>query len=96
VEKARGFRESFLAAQIIHALVSFVQQNDPRIVAGADGTIRLARGLVRIPDAASFSWQRLPGKVVPDKPIPNLAPDLAVEVLGESNTAQETERRLKD
>jgi Uma2 family endonuclease len=96
VEKAMGFRESFLAVEISHALVSFVKQNDLGIVVGADGTIRLAPRLVRIPDVAFFSWQRLPGKVVPAEPIPDLAPDLAIEVLSESNTAAEMERKLKD
>ena len=54
-------------------------------------------GLVRIPDVAFISWERLPGKVVvPDEAIPDLAPDLAVEVLSEGNTKEEMERKLKD
>ena len=81
---------------IIRASANFVRSNDLGIVAGADGTIRLARGLVRIPDCAFFSWDRLPGKVVPDEPIPDLAPDLAVEVLSKSNTVSEMKRKLKD
>lgn len=96
VEKAMGFRESHLAVVIIQALANFVRGNDLGIVTGADGTIRLARGLVRIPDCAFFAWQRLPGKAIPDEPIPDLAPDLAIEVLSESNTKEEMERKLKD
>jgi len=96
VEKAMGFRESFLAVVIIQALANFVRRDDLGIVTGADGTIRLARGLVRIPDCAFFAWERFPGKAIPDEPIPNLAPDLAVEVLSESNTKGEMERKLKE
>src|SRR6266566_4083084 len=51
--------------------------------------MRLSSGLVRIPDVSFVSWDRLPGRRVPDVPIPDLAPDLAVEVLSESNTAEE-------
>ncbi len=96
VEKAMGFRESFLTVLIIQALANFIRTNDLGIMAGADGTIRLARGLVRIPDAAYFSWDRLPGGQIPEEPIPDLAPDLAIEVLSESNTKAEMERKLKD
>jgi Uma2 family endonuclease len=96
VEKAMGFRESFLTVVIIQALANFVRGNDLGIVTGADGTIRLAPGLVRIPDCAFFAWQRLPGKAIPDEPIPDLAPNLAIEVLSESNTKEEMERKLKD
>ena len=53
-------------------------------------------GQVRIPDVAFVSWERLPGKVVPDVAIPDLAPDLAIEVLSEGNTEKEMERKLKD
>jgi Uma2 family endonuclease len=96
VEKAMGFRESFLAVAIIRVMASFVMDNDLGVMTAPDGTVRLAPGLVRIPDVAFFSWQRLPGKVIPDEPIPDLTPDLAIEVLSESNTPQEMERKLKD
>lgn len=59
-------------------------------------TVRLLKGLVRIPDVAYFSWDKLPGRVLPTKPIPDLTPDLAVEVLSEGNTALEMERKLRE
>jgi len=96
VEKTMGLRESFLAVDLASRLVEFVRRHNLGIVTGADGTIRLAPGLVRIPDCAFFAWDRLPGHVVPDEPIPDLAPDLAIEVLSQSNTAEEMERKLKD
>ncbi|HKI32460.1 MAG TPA: Uma2 family endonuclease, partial [Gemmataceae bacterium] len=96
VEKAKGFRESLLAVLLIRRIGDFAERHDLGIVAGPDGTVRLARGLVRIPDCAFFDWHRLPGKMIPAEPIPDLAPDLAIEVLSESNTKGEMERKLKD
>jgi Uma2 family endonuclease len=96
VEKAMGYEESALAALLIHFLVGFVRQHDLGIVAGADGTLRLMPGLVRIPDVSFVSWDRLPGRRYPRQPIPDLAPDLAVEVLSKSNTAQEMKRKLRE
>jgi Uma2 family endonuclease len=42
------------------------------------------------------NWDRLPGRKVPTKPVPNVSPDLAVEVLSEGNTRTEMERKLKE
>jgi Uma2 family endonuclease len=53
-------------------------------------------GLVRIPDVSFISWSRLPGGELPDEPIASVIPDLAVEVLSESNTPQEIERKLRE
>lgn len=96
VEKTVGFVESLLAARLITILGSFVSERNLGIITGADGTVRLAAGLVRIPDAAFFSWDRLPGRSIPREPIPDLAPDLAVEVLSKGNTKQEMDRKLQD
>jgi Uma2 family endonuclease len=58
--------------------------------------MRLAPGLVRIPDISFISWDRLPDRRVPREPIPDLAPDLAVEVISRHNTRQEMDRKLQD
>ena len=58
--------------------------------------MKLAEKLVRIPDVSFTNWDRVPGRVVPDAPVPDLAPDLAVEVLSEGNTREEMERKLKE
>jgi Uma2 family endonuclease len=89
VEKAMGFREALLAGALVQILREFVRPRRLGVVPGPDGTIRLVSGRVRMPDAAFVSWDRLPGRRVPDEPIPDLAPDLAVEVLSENNTAEE-------
>ena len=96
VEKPMGFRESLLAAAIVEALRAFVIPRNLGLVTAPDGMLRLLPGLVRIPDAAFISWDRLPGGSVPDEPIPLLAPDLAVEVLSEGNTAAEMGRKRRE
>jgi Uma2 family endonuclease len=96
VEKAVGFQESILAALLIQYLGLFVREHDLGIVAGADGTLRLKPGQVRIPDLCFIAWDRLPGRQLPRDPIPDLVPDLAVEVLSEGNTPGEMGRKLAD
>jgi Uma2 family endonuclease len=66
------------------------------VVTAPDGTIRLFPGLVRIPDVSFASWGRFPDRRIPQKPIPALTPDLAVEVLSEGNTPGEMKRKRED
>lgn len=96
VEKAAGFRESCLAAALSAVLRGFVRPRNLGLVTGADGMMRLVAGLVRIPDVAFISWSRLPERRMPSEPIPDLAPDLAVEVLSTSNTPGETGRKRQE
>jgi Uma2 family endonuclease len=96
VEKTMGLSESMIAAQVLIEIGVFARQKDLGIPAGADGTVRLLKGLVRIPDVSFFCWDKLPGRVLPSRPIPDLFPDLAVEVLSEKNTREEMERKLRE
>lgn len=96
VEKAMGYRESILAVALSGFLREFVLPRNLGLVSGADGFVRLFSGLVRIPDVAFASWDRLPGRRVPEAPIPDLAPDLCVEVLSKSNTDREIERKRRE
>jgi Uma2 family endonuclease len=96
VEKGMGFLESYLAGALIEILRGFVKPRHLGLVTAPDGMVRLAPGLVRIPDVTFVSWARLPGRRVPREPIPDLAPDLAVEVLSESNTADEMARKRRE
>lgn len=93
VEKPMRFVESRLALEIGSILVGFLRGHDLGIAAGADGMMRLAIGLVRIPDVSFILWEHLPERL---GPIPRMAPDLAVEVLSESNTPAEMERKLNE
>jgi hypothetical protein len=96
VEKPIGFPESLVAGFILTALNNHVLPRKLGVVSGADGMMRLFPGLVRIPDVAYVSRQRLPGGRVPTDAVPDLVPDLAVEVLNESNTPAEMERKRRE
>ena len=96
VEKVMSYRESVMAIFLSKMLDNFVRPANLGLVTGDQGTVRLFAGLVRIPDVAFTSWDRLPGRRVPKKPIPDLAPDLAVEVLSEGNTKAEMKRKRHD
>ena len=96
MEKTVGTYEAYLAGVMVHVLWTFVKDCDLGIVLGADGMMRLAPGLVRIPDASFISWQRLPDRKIPRTAIADLAPDLAVEVISRSNTREEMDRKLAD
>ena len=95
VEKAMGFYDSYLAGVLLRIVGSFVEEHKLGIVAGADGIIRLSAGLIRIPDAAYYSFERLPDGKVPSTPIADLVPDLAIEVLSNSNTVEEMALKLR-
>ena len=96
VEKVVGYLESALALWLAHLVQTFLDRHDLGLLTGPDGAVRLLPRLVRMPDIAFVSWERLPGRKLPAKPVPDLAPDLAVEVLSEGNTPKEMRRKLKD
>jgi Uma2 family endonuclease len=96
VEKTMGYKESILAIEIARLLGNFVDTHDLGVVLGEAGTLRVLPNQVRIPDVCFISWKRFPNRQLPPEPIPDLAPDLAIEVLSKSNTEQEMERKLRD
>lgn len=96
VEKTVGYEESWIAVNLSELLLAFVNLRNLGLVTGEGGTIRLAKGLVRIPDVAFVSWDRIPGGRFPDAAIPDLVPDLAVEVISAGNTRKEMDEKLKE
>jgi len=96
VEKPMGYYESRLAAVLIAYLETFLGTHDLGIVTGEGGTVRLAPGLVRIPDVAYFSWRHFPNRLLPAAQMPDLTPDLAVEILSPSNTVAEMARKRRE
>jgi Uma2 family endonuclease len=96
VEKVMGYHESRLAGWIIYLLHCYLETHDLGDVTAPDGTMRLMPGLVRIPDVSFVSHERFAQCANEDAPIPDVVPDLAVEVLSEGNTPGEMVRKLKD
>jgi Uma2 family endonuclease len=96
VEKTMGARESLLAMEIGRLLGNFVDEHELGCVLGPDGMLRLAPGLVRIPDVSFIPWNRIPNEDFGDAPIAEYVPGLAIEVLSPSNTKGEIARKLRD
>jgi Uma2 family endonuclease len=95
VEKVMGFGEGFLAIDIARLLGRFLDENDLGDLGGADATMRIMPGMVRIPDLSFIRWEKLPNRQRPTEPIPDLVPDLAIEVVSEGNTPGEMKLKLK-
>jgi Uma2 family endonuclease len=96
VEKVMGYGEGGLGMDIGRLLGKFLDQHDLGDLLGADATMRLLPGLVRLPDVAFVRWEKLPNRERPTDPIPDVIPDLAVEVLSAGNTPGEMKRKLKE
>jgi Uma2 family endonuclease len=96
VEKTMGLAESFLATWLAHLLYQYLDKHKLGLLAGEKGPYRLWPGMVRIPDVSFVTWDQFPNRKIPKKPIPDLYPDLAVEVLSRKNTKAEIDRKLHE
>lgn len=96
VEKAVGQYESRVAIVLAYFMEGYLEQHDLGICYGADAMLRVVPGRVRLPDVSFVSWTKLPNRELPAEPIANLVPDLAVEVLSESNTRREMENKRRE
>jgi len=96
VEKAMGWSESLIAAFLIEVIGGFVRNKNLGFVSGPDGFMRMLGSLVRGPDVAFVSWDRLPGRQIPQDNVPDIVPDLAIEVLSSGNTHAEMARKRRE
>ncbi len=96
VEKAMGFEESLVGMCIGFLLRQHVMPRKLGVVAGSDGMVRYRDRVVQMADVAYFSWSRFPGGQVPNDAISRVTPDIAVEVLSQSNTKKEMERKRNE
>jgi Uma2 family endonuclease len=97
VEKPMGFAESMIASELNGILRAHLVANGrPGVLTGEAGTIRVLEKFVRIPDVAYTSWERMPNRRVPQAKVPEVVPNLCVEVLSEGNTVAEMARKLKE
>ena len=96
VEKTVGWYESRIAFVLGHIIQDFLDMNNLGMVLGAEGTLEILSDLVRAADVSFIRWERFPGGKLPKEPIPELVPDLAVEVLSKSNTPAEMKRKRRE
>jgi len=96
VAKPVGSYESLIAMLISRAILNFVLPRKLGTVGGEAFLMRTVSGRVRIPDVCFTSFDRLPGGKASREPISSIAPDLAIEVLSDSNTKAEFSQKLKE
>lgn len=96
VEKVMASRESQLAGAPIHFIYVYLESNNLGAVFAPDGLLKIMRDQIRAPDVSFIRWERFPGRRLPDAAIFAVSPDLAVEILSESNSKAEMDRKLRD
>jgi Uma2 family endonuclease len=96
VEKHMGVAESYISWLLGHLLGKYLDQDPRGIGLNPDALLRISPGLIRMPDLSFISWDKLPGRKVPLKPIWDLYPDLAIEIISQSNTPAEIRRKLDE
>ncbi|HEV2296099.1 MAG TPA: Uma2 family endonuclease [Tepidisphaeraceae bacterium] len=96
VEKPVGYEESFIALLLATALNNFVRPRTLGFVAGADATLHMRSGRVRLPDVSFVSIDDVPGRQRPKEPIPLVPPTIAAEVISQTNTSMEMRQKTKE
>jgi Uma2 family endonuclease len=96
VEKVMGFSEGGLALDLAFFLQLYLRDHPVADLLSSSSPMRLPGGMVRLPDLALIRWERYPHRQRPREAVPTLVPDLAVEILSESNTAAEMTRKRRE
>ncbi|OWK47308.1 Uma2 family endonuclease [Fimbriiglobus ruber] len=95
VEKAVGTHETSISTLLVILIGSFVKEHKLGLTFAGDGPFRLAPGNVRYPDVSFIPWSLVPKDRTAEKIWP-VTPVLAVEVLSESNTKAEIDRKIHE
>ncbi len=89
-----GFQESRIAVILIGYLFEYVNKHDCGFITGEAGPYRMKTKNVRLPDVTYISRNRFPSREDANNPkVCPVSPDLVVEVLSESNTRKEIEKK---
>jgi Uma2 family endonuclease len=98
VEKTMAAKESILAIRLSRFVGTYLDglDYDLGVLLGEAGTLEMLPQLVRIPDLCFVSWERVGADEWPEEPAPEIVPNLAVEVISQSNTKAEMTRKLRD
>ncbi|MFN8513901.1 MAG: Uma2 family endonuclease [Thermomicrobiales bacterium] len=92
-----SIEHAFLAKHVVKLLDSVVETHDLGIAVGDGAAFLLRRhpDLLRIPDAAFISWDRLPDRKLP-RSFVHLIPDLAVEIVSPNDRANEISEKVHE
>lgn len=96
VAKPMGWFESRVAMALVHFLETWLTNHPTGMVIGPDGPVRTLPRNVRMPDVCYVSYERLPPREEEPGKVLEVAPELVVEVLSDSNTKAEMDRKLRE
>ena len=96
VRKTMGGRESFATSALHTWLANWKRKTDAGVIGLPDAIYRLAPGVIRLPDVSFTSWLGLPNDAAHLHPILDFAPELAVEVLSESDRPGAVARKIRE
>jgi Uma2 family endonuclease len=96
VAKPMGYFESKIAVALAYFLHQYLETHPIGEVAGADGPCETLPDHVRKPHVSFISFDRIRKVGRPTRKTLPYSPDLAVEVLSPSNTAEEMDKKLKE
>ncbi len=96
VEKTMGWRQGLFAAVLIELFAPAIEKGRLGVLVGDQSFIRMPDDHRRSPDVAYYSRSRLPGGKPPRENVPAVYPDIAIEVLSDSNTAGEMKLKRRE
>lgn len=96
VEKSEGWYEATLAQIIGGFLQEYLAKHKSGLGLGADAALRILGDQIRLPDVCFISRERVKQAQPRRGETPSMAPNLVVEVLSQSNTSTEMERKLRE
>lgn len=96
VAKPIAYDESNIAGLILTAINNYLAEHPIGMAVGEQGLMKLMPRLVRAPDISFVRWAQIPDRTVCRPAVPELYPDLAVEVLTKGNTRREMARKRKE
>jgi Uma2 family endonuclease len=96
VEKPMATFGALVAGVLLTFINNYLFEHNIGIALPGDGLLRLFPGRARAPDVSFISWKRMPNRELPREAIASLAPDLAVQVLTESNTEAEMRQKAPE
>jgi len=96
VEKPMGARESYLSFTLMGFFWLYERTHNIGVFGSPDATMRLRAGLIRLPDIHFTNWDNLPEDSAHLRPVADCPPDLAIEILSESDRPGNTTRRVRE
>ncbi len=96
VDKVPNLRDSALTAWLVYLLYEHSEAAELGFLLGPSCAYQIQPGLVRLPDLSFVARRQLKCGYLPEGPIADLIPALAIEVLSNGNTPGEMRRKREE